>query len=182
MLAGLFFFRFHILTALFLAIFPVLAQEGRAVALLGGLIVLEDWFAIVLVTYLAFLVSWVVMVTTVLTWTYGFHQFGVMLAPPPSWFLRYRLPLFSLLAAPTLVAVGRLSPCPWGVKVLSMAGGVAAALLTIAVASGLRRLFTDRTTPIESLFFGTTGALGHRLQGMAALGPAQQAGPRQAAQ
>ena len=155
----LYFLRFQILSVLLLIALPWVAMHREAVAMLGGLIVIEDLFALMAVVGVALLTAWTVMATTVLTWAYSPYQLDLRGALMPRWLLRWRLPAFALVAVPLVATVVRLSPLSALAKTLALVAGALAALSILAIASLIRRFVVPPEAQAEvlDLFFGHSG-------------------------
>lgn len=147
-------FRFHLGATAFILIFPSFAAQSP---LLRGIMVIDSSRAIALVTALAFVAAWAVLVAVVITFVYGPRQFGTELLQPPSFVWTWRMPLASLLALPILYSVLGQSGAALWVKIFSaiLGFGIAAVVLYIG-----QRIF-QRLVPAHlqgfDLFFGTQG-------------------------
>ncbi|HSK81230.1 MAG TPA: patatin-like phospholipase family protein, partial [Thermoanaerobaculia bacterium] len=89
---------------------------------------------IVLVSLLATLAAWVVMVTLEILVAYAPLRFGVEALEPPSWLLRFRVPLFALLALPLIGTAVAQSPASfvWNLGAAVAGLGIAALLFLLA--------------------------------------------------
>lgn len=129
----LYFCRFPLLAGLALVALPPLALYG-APSLLGNLFWLSRG-GIALVSLLATLAAWVVMVTLEILVAYAPLRFGVVEAfEPPSWLLRFRVPLFALLALPLIGTAVAQSPASFAWNLGAAAAGVGLAALLFLLA------------------------------------------------
>jgi Patatin-like phospholipase len=128
----LYFCRFPLLAGLALVALPPLSIYG-APSLLGNFFWLSRG-GILLVSLLSTLAAWVVMVTLEILVAYAPLRFGVRAFEPPSWLLRFRVPLFALLALPVTGTAVAQSPAPlaWKLEAAAAGAGVAAVLFLLA--------------------------------------------------
>ena len=89
---------------------------------------------------LAFLCAWSIQVTTLLTWIYGPDQFATVLLGIPRGLLRFRLALFSTLAAPLAIMAVARSPLSMWKSILAALAGALAALALVACAALFRQM------------------------------------------
>lgn len=145
LLPYLYFWRFPLLLAIVLVGFAPFSLRV-APSLLRNLFVLSHR-EILLVSWLATLTAWVVMVTGEVILRYAPLRFAVAPFPLPLWFRRHRLPLFALLAWPLIGTAAALSPPPLGRNLAMAAGGILLAALGLLAAAVFRALFRDRSHP-----------------------------------
>lgn len=128
----LYFCRFPLIAGLALVALPPLALYG-APSLLGNLFWLSRE-GILLVSLLATLAAWVVMVTLEILVAYAPLRFGVRALHPPPGLLRFRVPLFALLALPVIGTAVAQSPSPllWNLGAAAAGVGLAALLFLLA--------------------------------------------------
>ncbi len=145
LLPYLYFWRFPLLIATVLVGFAPFSLRV-APSLLRNLFVLSHR-EILLVSWLATLTAWVVMITGEVILRYAPLRFAVPPFPLPAWFRRHRLPLFALLAWPLTGTAVELSPPPFGRNLAMAAGGIVLAALGLLAAAVFRALFRDRSHP-----------------------------------
>lgn len=141
----LFFCRYPIWIAIALLALPALAVWVMP-SLLSNLFALDDGH-ILLVTWLAALVAWVVMVTLHLVFCYAPSRFGVRAMELPRWLRRFRVPLFLLLALPLVGTAVALSEGSLATRIGWAAAGLAVAFASLVASTAVQVLLGDPAAP-----------------------------------
>jgi hypothetical protein len=149
LLQYLYFARFPLLLALVLLALPPAALH-LVPSLLANLFDLQP-NGLVIVSWIAPLGGWVVMVTLGVILACAPDRFGVPPVRVPGWLHRHRVLLFALLATGLLHACVRASAASLLVRLLHVAIGLALALATLLAATALQVRLSDLTTAQPAL-------------------------------
>ena len=141
----LFFCRYPIWIAIALLGLPFLAVRA-APSLLANLFALEDGH-ILLVTWLATLVAWAVMITLHMAFCYAPSRFRVPPVALPRWLQRYRVPLFALLALPLAGTAVALSEGSLATRLGWAAAGFAVAFASLVASTAVQVMLGDPAAP-----------------------------------
>ncbi len=144
----LFVCRFPLAIGLTLVALPPVALLA-ARSLLGNLFSLRPR-EVALVAFLASLAAWMVMVTLAIFVHYGPARFGVAPIAAPAWLAAWRVPLFALLAAPTVAAAVWRSP-PRRASAAAALGGIAAAVALLFATAAFHWTLRDPARPAADL-------------------------------
>lgn len=170
----LFVCRFPLALALALVALPPLALRG-ARSLLGNLFALWPR-AVALVAFLATLAAWVVMVTLEIFVHYAPARLGIAPVAAPGWLGAWRVPLFALLAAPTVAAAVWRSP-PRRASAAAAVAGVAAALALLFATAAFHWMLRDPARPTADLLVPSEARLFAPLPAIRSLPPPAAARP-----
>lgn len=174
----LFFLRFPVMLGIALVGLPFLAL-GPAESLLGNLFVLGPW-GVLLVSWLAFSVSFVVLLTARLTVRGAPARFGLPplpLLPAPAGLSRFGVPLAALLAVPLAAALVLRSPGSPALLTAAAAGGLGLALLGLVIAAAAQKAAADPGGPAPDLVLSTDRGLLGRIPTRAGHRRSAEGGP-----
>lgn len=167
----LYFCRFSLLVATVLVLLPFLATRTGASSLFKNLFILPPRH-IFLVTWLALLTTWVVMIPIEIVLRNAYLRFRVEAVTLPDWARLFKPAVFAFLSIPLIRTLLSQSTAQWtepaGAAVWAMVQGVLVAFSCLLVAAVLHILLRPLGTPgedflvpgIARLFKGFRGARG----------------------